>query len=296
MVAPLPVSTRTFHDGALPAKRRDELDCDIVYVGHMQGTIDSHYGKWRAQNARELHPVLNVIYQRVLQVLERGQHIVEPAKFLGGILAESGVKLCRKDFENMAYWFAYRLFDLAYRQQTLQWAGEWAERSGRRFRIYGRNWEDHPHLARFAMGPIEHGEPLRQVYRGARLVLQAIPGGFLHQRTYEALASGALPLVRYSPGDFLKMTPEEFDRRPVTGEPLDCTAGTFPRLSRVVFRSAQEFESLAERYLADEGARQAVLGDYREVVFDKYAYNSVLARIMAEIKSRVNEPAAACLA
>ncbi len=289
IVAPFPVSTRTFHDGLVPGLDRNKLECDVVYVGHMQATVSSHYQQWQSKNPPALRPVLDVIYQRVQEVLERGEHINEPAPFLRHILDELGVSLEDQVFESMAYWYAHRLFDLGFRQQTLKWVGDWAERMGRCFKIYGKNWQNHPELAKYAAGPIEHGEPLRRVYRSARLVLQTIPGGFLHQRTHEALASGSLVVVRYSPSDFFKLPVEECLHRIEAGEELDCTAFDFPGVERVVFRSAKEFEVLAELYLSDEAARREVLADLRAVVLTRYTYTSVLSRIMAEIKQRLAE-------
>ncbi len=282
--APFPVSTRIFHDGPVPASDRENPSCDIVYVGHMQDTVDAHFEHWQKQSSAVLQPVLQTTYERVMDTLRRGGHIIEPVSFLRPILDELGIRLQDNTFEKIAYQYCHRLFDLAYRQQTLGWVGEWAGRTGRRFQIYGRGWENHPELARFAAGPIEHGDSLRRVYRGARLALQTIPSGFQHQRTFEALASGLLVLARYSPNSFGGHSMQQFRRRKQDGEHMQTAAAFFPRLDRVVFRSAAEFERLAEHYLADTSAYDTVLAELREIVLNKYSYNRVLAGVLDKIK------------
>ena len=294
--APFPVSTRIFHGGPIPASDRENLACDIVYVGHMQDTVDAHFEHWQTQSSAVLQPVLQTTYERVMDTLRRGGHIIEPASFLRPIIDELGIQLEDNAFENIAYQYCHRLFDLAYRQQTLRWVGEWAGRTGRRFQIYGRGWENHPELARYAAGPIEHGEPLRRVYRGARLALQTIPSGFQHQRTFEALASGLLVLARYSPNSFGGYSIQQFKRRQQGGEHMYTAAAFFPGLDRVVFRSAAEFERLAERYLADTSAYDTVLAELREIVLNKYSYLRVLEGVLDKIRDYLSPHARAATA
>ncbi|MCH8878884.1 MAG: hypothetical protein IID34_03265 [Planctomycetes bacterium] len=287
IVAPFPVSTRAFHSDPVSTDHGPAYDCDIVYVGHMPGTMESHFAKWHGDSPAEIGPFLQILYERVKNVLDSGKHITLPAVFLRGIVNELGVRMDEKEFENLAYAFAYRLFDLGYRQQTLSWVGEWARRTGRRFRIYGRGWDDHSELGSFAAGPIAHGEPLRRVYCSTPLVLQCIPGGFMHQRTYEAIACGALVLVRFSPKDFYQVSVEEWTRRTAAGEVMDSAANDFPGLARLVFHDAAEFEQSAEKYLQDRRTRERTLAPIRDVVLHKYTYASVMKRIMTEIKQRL---------
>ncbi len=57
--------------------------------------------------------------------------------------------------KHLAQFFAYRLYDILFRRQTLRWVAGWAEQTDRRFRLYGRGWSDDPLLAKYAVGPIE---------------------------------------------------------------------------------------------------------------------------------------------
>ena len=149
-----------------------------------------------------------------------------------------------------------------------------------RSRIYGRGWEQHPTLAPFAAGVIEHGAPLRCVYRASKLALQLMPSGFLHQRALEALASGTLPLARYCPEDFARLPIETFVAQRAAGAHADKTAAIFPGLERVVFRTPAEFETIAERYLADADARQRIWAELHAIVQRDYTYESVMRRIL----------------
>ena len=97
-----------------------------------------------------------------------------------------------------------QLIDRVLRHQTLEWAARWATSRSRTLRIYGRGWERHPTLHRFACGELEHGEPLRRLYQASRINLQINAYGSLHQRLLDGLASGGFMLSRYVPADFVR--------------------------------------------------------------------------------------------
>jgi hypothetical protein len=88
------------------------------------------------------------------------------------------------------------LADRALRHQMLRWAAEICERRGWRLHLYGRGWETHPDLARFARGPVAHGEELAAAYAGARVNLHGSIGTVMHQRLLECAAAGGFSLVR----------------------------------------------------------------------------------------------------
>ena len=90
-----------------------------------------------------------------------------------------GYTLCDDDLEQIANFFTYRLYDILFRRQTLLWAAQWAQRTGRTFKLYGKGWARDPDLGQYAVGPLEHGEDLRCAYRYAKRAsvpkLQIVP-------------------------------------------------------------------------------------------------------------------------
>ncbi|MBP7745198.1 MAG: glycosyltransferase family 1 protein [Phycisphaerae bacterium] len=270
----IPVSPDVFHDGPLDPETAARYAADVCYVGHGGEPIEALYRQARQRWNPVLHKALDQVYGRVQRWLS-GAEPIDPQATTEDIvrtLAAIG-NVSLTDFAN-------RLYDVGRRQQTLEWVAAWAQRTGRVFRIYGRGWAQHPTLAPFAAGVIEHGEPLRRVYRASKLALQLMPSGFLHQRALEALASGTLPLARYCPEDFAQLPIETFVTQRAAGKHAEKTAAIFAGLERVVFRTPAEFEIIAERYLADADARQSVWADLHAVVQRDYTYESVMRRIL----------------
>ncbi len=91
--------------------------------------------------------------------------------------------------------------DRAFRHAALHWAADFVEATGRSLRLYGKGWEQHPRLARYAAGPAAQGEELRAIYQASRINLQLIEGGFLHSRSLDSLAAGGFFLTRTAGND-----------------------------------------------------------------------------------------------
>jgi len=281
--AELPVSTRVMHDAELDEDSVSREACDISFVSNASTPIDRFYETTKGQYPPALHPLLETIYGRVCEVLESGGYLSfhrTAAELVRTAARQMGIALPDGQVEQLKTAFAYRLFDWGRRQQTLEWVADWARRTGRVLRIYGRGWENHPRLTDFAAGVVEHGEPLRRANRGSKLGLQLIPSGFRHQRSYEMLVCGCLPLTRYCPPDFLELSDEEFQARRRAGDELPCAAGIFPGLERIVFRTPQEFEALAERFLVDDAYRRQVRDELRRVVLQRCTYTDVVGQVM----------------
>jgi hypothetical protein len=279
----VPVSAVIFHDGAVDVPTRTRCAADICYVGHGGRPLDALYQATVARHPAALRSRLEVVYRRVRRLLE-GVDPVAPTTTMDELVRSVAT------VDGVAFGeLAYRLLDAGRRQQTLEWVAAWARRTGRVFRLYGSGWQEHPALREFAAGIVEHGEPLRQVYRASTLALQLMPSGFLHQRALEALASGALPLTRYCPEDFAGLPIETFVHERAAGQHPGRTATIFPRLERIVFRTPAEFEELAERYLADAAARDMVLAELRKVVMRDYTYDAVMRTIIDAFRAAITQ-------
>jgi len=290
----VPVSARIFHDGELDEESRLRYAADICFVSNASTPIEQFYQSAAEGYPRQLRPLLAAIYERTLRVLEENRYLdfqMTASDFVRSIAEEVGIHLDASQFEQIDTHFAYRLFDWGRRQQTLEWVAAWARRTGRVLKLYGQGWENHPTLGEFAAGVIEHGEPLRRACRASKLALQLIPSGFRHQRALETLACGALPLTRYCPVDFDNLPIETYVTQREAGLRPDGIATIFPGLERVVFRTPEEFEELAERYLTDEARRLQVLNDLRQVVLRDYTYDAVVRRVLKPFGAQIMQRA-----
>lgn len=86
--------------------------------------------------------------------------------------------------------YAAPLADRFLRHQTLEWVAEMASRRDWRLRLYGHGWESHPAFARFAYGPLTHGEDLRAAFQSATVNLHVSITTLVHQRVLECFLSG----------------------------------------------------------------------------------------------------------
>lgn len=283
--ATVPVSTRIFHNGPVDPENQERYQCDVMYVGHLHDTEQEHRENWLSQTPQRIHPLLNQIYKQVLNLHKRGdflelQHCLA---YVTTLLQECGATLPENESEKIANFYMYRLFDILFRTQTLLWVAQWAEKFGRSFRLYGNGWEKDPVLSKYAVGPIEHGEDLRCAYRCAKLCIQTIPGSFSHQRAFEAIASGSLVLGRFAPVDFLRKSLKEYLKCHKEKEGVSSTFKTFPLLDRVVFRNADEFTDLAERFICDDIQRKELQREFSKSVHSNLTYTVVLRDLLEKI-------------
>jgi hypothetical protein len=285
---PLPVSTRTFHEATVPEPDATRYRNDLVYVGHLHHRPDALLARWREMLPDRLHPLLERVAEEI-ETLHRAGAAVSYHRDMRAVVeacaTELGCTLTPEQLEHLATFFAFRLYDVLYRRQTLIWASRVCQSSGHTLRIYGRGWEDDPELARHAQGAIEHGEPLRRAFRAARLALQTTPGGFNHQRAYEALASGTLVLGRYVPSDFAGLEPAAYRAR--RDEPGVRSGSTlaFPGLDEVVFRNEAELGELVERFLGDDTLYQATQTRLAGIVRGRFSYEAVVRHVVGRVRS-----------
>ena len=284
----LPVSTRMFHDGPVDPQDTARYECDLMYVGHRHADAAQHRRRWYSTMPGSAHPLLDKTYDEVTAMIARGEHLEEPRPLVDRLAGDLAVTLPGEALENIANLYAYRLFDILYRAQTLTWVARWAQRTNRVFKLYGRGWQSDPVFGQHAVGPIEHGEPLRRAYRCAKLVLQTLPGGFMHQRSFEGLASGSLVINRFAPQSFDHMSIEQFEQAPKESLQWSWAACIFPGLPKVVFRNAEELEHLCERLLADESYRHEVRTEMQEVVLRHFTYTRVLGGLLNEIRGELS--------
>jgi hypothetical protein len=280
-----PVSTRMFHDEPPTDDQMARYAADIVYVGHCHGSPRTVCQQAQRQYPH-LHALIAGVVDQMLQLHRSGAHVpgLDGETLIQPLAATLGVSVPRDQADAIASWVAMRVFDMAFRHETLEWVARWATRTGRRFRIYGKGWDTHPLFSRWACGPLAHGEELRVASCCATLSLQTIHTGFAHQRTYEALASGSLVLARWTPWTYGGVNRAGYLDRRASGAPSQGVATLFPDLDPVTFHTEREFGERADHYLADAPARAEMLQRLRSTVIERFSYQSVMPSILDRIR------------
>jgi hypothetical protein len=201
LTAFLVVSPRKFHAGPVDPSLRRRHACEIAYAGHQSETPQAQLDRLRREVAADptLRRCLDVMYPRIRE-LATGPMLHGAVRRLSTI-ADDALREVTGQAEPQAAarllkLYAQPLADRILRHDTLRWAAAIARRRGWRLRIYGRGWSDHPDLAEFACGELNHGEELRAAYHLAAVHLHLTINTNRHQRVLECLFSGGLPLCR----------------------------------------------------------------------------------------------------
>lgn len=287
----VPVSTRIFHDGEPTPSQRKQFECDISFVSNASTPIEQFHATELANNDPTVHEFMNELFEATMPVIDDDAFCLHKAIALTTRIAnEMRLTMSQDNIRAFATHYTYRVFDWGRRQRTLQWVSEWANRTHRTFKIFGRGWEDHPTLSAHAGGVLEHGEELRAMYRSSTLSLQLIPSGFHHQRSFEIIASGSSPLTRFCEGDFGDLPATEFQALRDAGKSPQIIPD-FPNFSEIVFTSPDDFASLAEQFLTDAEGRRAILTELQHCVHSKFTYDAALSRVLRSFQNHLKNPA-----
>ncbi len=205
LASQMPTSERRFHPDQVDPSRLDEFRCDVSFVSHASQTPADFHAQERARMPSD--PARTLI-DRVFVLCNNRPASAgsidggETRSLLRQAENDTGVRVADAAMrERLESWYIWRLCDRIFRHQALDWAADWARRTGRSLRIYGNGWGGHPTLAPFAAGNVANNEDLIHVYAGSTINLQLMPAGFLHQRALDGLATGGFFLTRRTRAD-----------------------------------------------------------------------------------------------
>jgi glycosyltransferase involved in cell wall biosynthesis len=121
--------------------------------------------------------------------------------FVRAVRRELMLQVPDRELESFSAWLFHPLNNALYRHQALLWAADAADDMGLTLAVYGKGWERHPQLGRYARGPVEYGAALDELSRRSRFNLQIVPFLCLHQRLLDGLVAGGFYLIRSHPAD-----------------------------------------------------------------------------------------------
>jgi hypothetical protein len=207
--APIVASSAKFHTGPVSSELRGGArhTCEIAYVSHHSETPEAMHTR-KCAEART-SPGLTSLLERMRPGVERetAARSADPLSLrLRGVASQAlrdngGNGDDPRLVEQLMQLYAMPLADRLLRHQTLSWAADIAQRRAWRLHLYGRGWDQHPTLARFARGELAHGDDLRASYQCAGVHLQVSAHSIIHQRVFECVLSGGLPIARLTEED-----------------------------------------------------------------------------------------------
>jgi len=223
---------------------------DVVYVSNASASAEALIEQVAAEHARQpvVAELIRVAGADLVARYARDEVIFTVGE-ISGTLRQSMDHLGIRPTDDGAFAMrlAARLFatvnNALYRQQALRWAASACGRLGLSLGVYGEGWEQHPHLAPFARGPVKYGRDLEALTRSARINLQIVPYMYQHQRWFDGVAAGGFFLIRAHPMDTLAGEVAEFIERCV--DPAVSTLAE--ALGSLDPAARQEFEAILER-------------------------------------------------
>ena len=172
--------------------------CDVAFATTHSRTPAELHAELRQRYDPRLRRLVDAAYEELAARCERndlnGGLLLDP--FVRSLESATGVELSPELRGTIAEEHVRIVADQMLRHQTIAWAVSWAQRTGRRLHLYGRNWERHPRFARYARGFVPHGPELGRAFRAAKVNLHAGCNNALHQRVLDGLAAGGFFLIR----------------------------------------------------------------------------------------------------
>ncbi|MBS0189064.1 MAG: glycosyltransferase family 1 protein, partial [Planctomycetes bacterium] len=203
---PVPASEHKFAPRAASPSEVERFACDIAYVSHQSETPDAQHerlvGELRSNSSVDgsllrAMPLLREAIERHVQRPLSTLPFPSMKRVIGDVLREAlGAQPDDRVVDLLVTGYGDPLADRLMRHQTLAWAGAVADRQGWRFHLYGKGWENHPTLSRFARGRLEHDGELALSYQLAGCHLQVTYHMLAHPRLCECVLSGGVPLCR----------------------------------------------------------------------------------------------------
>jgi hypothetical protein len=202
MPAVMATNERRFTDTPRPAAELDRFRCDVSYVSHASASAEAIVARAKAklpqQGARDL---IDDLYGQMHAIYDAGGAVSSGDVMLAMIRQTLADRRQRVEEAGVFDLVAHQLNNAMFRHQALQWVAE----SGADLRLYGRGWEKHPTLAKFARGEADHVADLQAIYQASAINLQVTPFGAVHQRLLDGLAAGGFFLMRSVTADELEL-------------------------------------------------------------------------------------------
>jgi hypothetical protein len=179
----------------------EQFGCDISYVSHASRPADQIILEHAAKSGSPLVArICDDLYQRMEAWYAAGGPAlgdVALKKMVEQGMESTGVQLEPRCVPELVEFLNHSVSNAMFRHQSLRWLAE----MGVRLNIWGKGWETHPTLHRYARGVADNRVDLPRIYRASKINLQVIPHGAVHQRLLDGLAAGAFFLIRHTPGD-----------------------------------------------------------------------------------------------
>lgn len=200
MPAQVGVNETRFCPREFSAEERDAHACDVSFVSHASTPATVLLTEQLNRADATGKKLLIDIFEQMRAVYDAGGAITQPLHIRRMI--DSSIQRLKAAFDepikrHLHDFFNQRVNNALFRHQTLTWLADMDVN----LHLYGRGWEQHPRLAKYARGIACNQTQLSAIYQASRINMQITPFGAVHQRLFEGLACGGFFLLRHVSGD-----------------------------------------------------------------------------------------------
>ncbi len=183
--------------------------CDVMFATNASTPPERLHAEYRERFDASARPFVDAAYEALQEAMspqdfdgdyDFGALLERVESRVGVRITDAGV---RSDF---ATGLLRSVADVTLRERVIRAVADWADRTGRRFHLYGRGWEQRPEFARFATGVVKHGPELGRAFRAAAISLHAGCNSLLHQRVLDGLCAGGFFLLPDKTSDTMHET------------------------------------------------------------------------------------------
>ncbi|GEM_PF-505441 len=246
--------------------------CDVVSVNNSGGDEFYRFSFILEQyDDIGIKQVIHELYAEINEMAEGEEFIFFDGSFrriFDVKMFERGILLYEKEKDIIIRFFTLMMFAF-YRRKVVEWIID----SGitKNIRVWGRGWSNHEKFRKYHMGIARHGKELSEIYGSSRISISDHPNIPLHERTFEILASGGFPLVKYV--------------RPENGENIDYISNYFRENEEIVlFYSKDDLLNKVQYYLDNPEERERIAENGRRVVLKNFSHTAIAAKTMEFIR------------
>lgn len=198
---PVGINEKRFEQRELTRGELERFGCDVSYVSHASRPAELLVREYAAKSgSAQIARLCDHFYQRLEAWYAAGGIAlsdISMRQMLERCMGDVRVQLAEADIAQFMSFFNQSVNNAIFRHQTLNWLAG----LGVNLHIWGRGWESHPTLSRFARGVADNQSDLAKIYRASKINIQVTPFGSVHQRLLDGLAAGGFFLLRWHPGD-----------------------------------------------------------------------------------------------
>jgi len=196
MIQPEVANTEIYKPITLEKSDIEKYGCDVSFVHHGGKSPEQELESVLKSVGPLTKKLIETMYEIVSQRFFSGVYCYwnEYEEFLSKSIELIGYRITNdKVREELIYLFRHIIGDRFIRQIPLEIIAD----MGVDLKVYGRDWENHPRLSKYACGIAENGEELNNIFNASKIIIHLSPGVTAHPRVFDGMATGGFLLIQF---------------------------------------------------------------------------------------------------